>query len=274
MRTAIAASGWGGSQPEIMTRIDLNSDVGESYGAYRIGADAEVLPHVTSANVACGFHAGDPRTMRETVALAKAHGVAVGAHPGLPDLVGFGRRAMEVSPQEAYDLIVYQVGALRGFAASAGVELQHVKPHGALYNMAAARPALAEAIARAVRDVDPGLALFGLAGSHLVAAGEALGLKTASEVFADRNYLPDGSLVPRSRTDALVSDAEEAVRRAVRMVGEGRVRAVEGEEMAIRADTVCIHGDAPGAAEFARRLREAFTAERVELRAVGRGGGR
>jgi UPF0271 protein len=255
-----------------MPQIDLNCDMGESFGAYRIGADAEVLPHVTSANVACGFHAGDPRTMRETLAAAAAHGVAVGAHPGLPDLAGFGRRAMDVAPQEVYDLVVYQVGALLGFAAAAGVRVQHVKPHGALYNMAAAQPALAEAVARAVRDVDGGLTLYGLAGSHLLSAGAAAGLRTASEAFADRGYLADGSLVPRRRPDALVTDAGEAVRRALRMVREGRVRSVEGEEVPLRADTLCIHGDAPGAAEFARRLREAFVDAGVAVRAVGRGG--
>src|SRR5690606_26016961 len=179
--------------------IDLNCDLGEGFGAYRIGADEEILPHVTSANVACGFHAGDPRTMRLTLAAARERGVAVGAHPGLPDLAGFGRRAMEVSPEEVYDLVVYQTGALLGFARAARTELQHVKAHGALYNQAAARPDLADAVARAVRDVDPGLVLFGLAGSHLVAAAEALGLRAAREAFADRHYRADGSLVPRSR---------------------------------------------------------------------------
>lgn len=253
-----------------MHQIDLNCDMGESFGAYRIGADAEVLPHITSANIACGFHAGDPRTMRGTITAADAHGVAVGAHPGLPDLAGFGRRVMDVTPEEVYDMVVYQVGALRGFASAAGVELHHVKPHGALYNMAAAQPALAAAIARAVRDVDPGLVLFGLSGSHSITAAAELGLKTASEAFADRNYLSDGTLVPRRRSDAMVTDAAEAVERAVRMIREGLVRSVEGEDIALRADTICIHGDAPGAAEFARRLRGAFTAAGILVRAVGR----
>jgi UPF0271 protein len=254
---------------EPMTVVDLNCDMGESFGAYRIGADEEVLPHVTSANIACGFHGGDPAVMRRTVAAALAHGVAVGAHPGLPDLVGFGRRAMDITPEEAYDLVVYQVGALAAFAAAAGTRLAHVKPHGALYNMAAASPSLAEAIARAVRDVDAGLALFALAGSHLVRAGEAAGLRTASETFADRAYMADGALVSRKRPDAMVTDTGEAVRRAVRMVREGVVRAVSGEEVAIRADTICIHGDGAHASEFARALRAALEEGGIAVRAVG-----
>jgi UPF0271 protein len=244
--------------------------MGESFGAYQIGADDAVLPHVTSASVACGFHGGDPAVMRRTVAAALRHGVAVGAHPGLPDLVGFGRRAMEITPEEAYDLVVYQVGALLGFTAAAGVPMQHVKPHGALYNMAAADAALADAIASAVRDVDRGLVLFGLAGSELVAAGERAGLRTASEAFADRAYTSAGALVSRRREGALVTDEEEAVRRALRMVLVGRVRSIDGDDVPLRADTICIHGDGAHAAEFARRLREAFEAAGVAVAPVGR----
>jgi len=251
-------------------RIDINCDMGESFGAYTIGADTAILPHVTSANIACGFHGGDPATMRATVSAAKALGVAIGAHPGLQDLAGFGRRAMQVTPQEAYDLIVYQVGALLGFARAEGVELQHVKPHGALYNMAVAQPALADAIARAVHDVDRGLVLFGLAGSRMLTAAEHAGIASASEAFADRNYLHDGALVPRTRPDALVSDAEEAVRRVVRMVKEGVVADVDGEDIPIRADTVCIHGDGAHAAEIATRLRAGLEAAGVEVKAMGR----
>jgi 5-oxoprolinase (ATP-hydrolysing) subunit A len=250
-------------------RVDLNCDMGESFGAYTIGNDAAVFPHITSANVACGFHGGDPATMRRTVAAARAHGVAVGAHPGFPDLVGFGRRNLDVTPEEAYDLVVYQLGALLGVAAAGGVRVQHVKPHGALYNMAAGRADLSEAIARAVADVDRGLVLFGLAGSPMIAAGEAAGLRTASEVFADRHYMPDGTLVSRRRADAHVHDADEAARRTVRMVREGRVASVDGGDVAVRADTVCIHGDGPHAAEFARGLRAALEAAGVEVRAVG-----
>jgi len=246
-------------------RLDINCDMGESFGAYQIGADKAVMPYVTSANIACGFHGGDPAVMRATIAEAKARGVAAGAHPGLPDLAGFGRRAMQVTPQEVYDLIIYQVGALLGFARAAGVELRHVKAHGALYNMAAAQPPLADAIARAVRDLDARLVLFGLAGSHLLAAAERAGIPSASEAFADRNYLHDGALVPRSRPDALVSDVDEAVRRVVRMVREGVVADVEGEDIPIRADTVCIHGDGAHAAELAQKLRRGLEAEGIEV---------
>ncbi|HEY9225191.1 MAG TPA: 5-oxoprolinase subunit PxpA, partial [Gemmatimonadaceae bacterium] len=230
-------------------RIDLNCDMGESFGAYRIGADDDVFPFITSANVACGFHGGDPTVMRTTLAKAKAHGVAVGAHPGFPDLIGFGRRNMDLTPDDVYDLVVYQVGALLGFAIAAGVELQHVKPHGALYNMAAAKRELAAAIARAVRDVDPQLLLFGLPGSHLISEAESAGLATAGEAFADRNYMRDGSLVSRRRPDAQVHDADEAVRRAIRMVREGKVTSIDGDDISLKVDTICLHGDGPHAAE-------------------------
>jgi len=256
-----------------MLRVDLNCDMGESFGAYRIGADDEVLPFVTSANVACGFHGGDPAAMRRTIANAKTHGVAVGAHPGFLDLAGFGRRNIDVTPEETYDLVVYQVGALMGFARAAGITLQHVKAHGALYNMAVGREDLAAAIARAVRDVDSGLAMFGLPDSHLVTAADAVGLRAVNEAFADRNYMPDGSLVSRRRPDAHVTDVAEAARRAIRMVREGRVRAVGGSDIPIKADTICIHGDGPHAVEFAKQLRAEFEAAGVEVRAVGRGKG-
>ena len=251
-------------------RVDLNCDMGESFGAYRIGADDAVFPFITSANVACGFHGGDPAVMRSTIAQARDRGVAVGAHPGLPDLIGFGRRTMDVTPQEVYDMVVYQTGALAGFAQAAGVVLQHVKAHGALYNMAVARADIAAAIARAVRDVDSGLRLFGLPGSHLVKEGEAAGLTTAREAFADRNYMPDGSLVSRRRADAHVDDVRVAVERAVRMVREGAVCAVDGKDIAIKVDTICIHGDGPHAAEFAQALRAGFEAAGIAVRAVGR----
>jgi UPF0271 protein len=252
------------------TRVDLNCDMGESFGAYQIGADDAVFPFITSANVACGFHGGDPTVMRVTVARAKEHGVAIGAHPGLPDLIGFGRRSMDVSPDDAYDMVVYQVGALMGVARAAGVELQHVKAHGALYNMAATKPDLAAAIARAVRDVDRELIFFGLPGSHLISEAESLGLTTACEAFADRNYMPDGSLVSRKRSDAHVHDAAETVARAIRMVREGKVRAVDGTDVALRADTICLHGDGPHAVEFAQTLRTAFERERIDVRSLGR----
>jgi UPF0271 protein len=251
-------------------QVDLNCDMGESFGAYTIGADEAVFPFITSANVACGYHGGDPAVMRTTIARAKERGVAVGAHPGFQDLIGFGRRQMDVTPSEAYDLVVYQVGALMGFARAAKVELQHVKAHGALYNVAAVNRELAAAIANATADVDRALVLFGLPGSHLVSEGEKAGLRTASEAFADRNYMPDGSLVSRRRADAHVHDADEAVRRAIRMVKEGCVRAVDGTDVSLRADTICIHGDGPHAAEFAERLRSAFEYEGIAVRAPGR----
>lgn len=248
-----------------MPTVDLNCDMGESFGAYRIGADAEVMQYITSANIACGFHGGDPGVMRATVRSALEHHVAIGAHPGLPDLVGFGRRTMDVSPQDAYDMVVYQIGALIATAAALGGRVAHVKPHGALYNMAVAKPPLADAIARAVHDVDEGLVFFGLAGSPMIAAGEKAGLRTASEVFADRNYMPDGSLVPRSRPDAMVHTAEAAVRRAIGMVQRGTARSVDGAEIAVRADTICIHGDGAHAGEFARSLRQGLEAAGVEV---------
>jgi len=251
-------------------RVDLNCDMGESFGAYRIGADDSVFPFITSANVACGFHGGDPTVMRTTLMRARELGVSVGAHPGLPDLIGFGRRTMDVTPDEVYDLVVYQVGALLGFARATGVEMRHVKAHGALYNMAAVKRELAAAIARAVRDVDRALILFGLPGSHLISEGAAAGLPTAGEAFADRNYMSDGTLVSRRRPDAQVHDADEAVRRAIRMVREGKVAAVDGTELSMQIDTICIHGDGPHAADFGRRLRGGFEAAGIAVTSVGR----
>jgi len=197
--------------------VDLNCDLGESYGAYKLGNDEAILPFVTSANIACGFHAGDPAVMKKTVRLALQHQVAIGAHPGLPDLVGFGRREMAVSPEEAFDMTLYQIGALAAFVQAEGGAMHHVKPHGALYNMAAVTPALAEAIAEAVYRVNPELVLYGLAGSALIKAGQKLGLRTANEVFADRTYQPDGTLTSRRLPNALLSDPQEAIRQVVRV---------------------------------------------------------
>jgi len=249
--------------------IDLNCDMGESFGLWRMGDDEAILAHVTSANIACGFHAGDAATMRRTVRAAVARGVAVGAHPSLPDLQGFGRREMRVSPQEAYELVLYQIGALEAFVRPEGVPLQHVKPHGALYNLAARDPGLATAIAQAVRDFDRGLIVFGLAGSALVRAGHEAGLTVASEVFADRTYQADGSLTPRGRADALIHDLDAAIVQVKRMVLDGEVRAVDGSVVKIDAGTLCIHGDAPGAALFAKAIREELETAGVSVRAVG-----
>lgn len=248
-----------------MYSIDLNSDLGESFGAYVIGNDAEILKHVTSANIACGFHAGDPVVMDKTVALAIANGVSLGAHPGMPDLVGFGRRKLDIKPSEAYAMVVYQVGALLAFAKAKKAKVQHVKPHGALYNMAGKDAVLAEAIAKAVYDVNPDLILYGLAGSQLIIQGDKVGLKTASEVFADRTYQPDGSLTPRSQADAMVTDEDESISRVLRMIKEGVVRAQNGEDVPVRADTVCVHGDGVKALAFAAKIRRTLTEQGIQV---------
>ena len=250
--------------------IDLNCDMGESFGAWSMGVDAAVLQYVSSANVACGFHAGDPQIMRRTVAGALERGVAVGAHPAFQDLHGFGRRAMQVAPEEAYALVLYQVGALSGFCRALGGQLAHVKPHGALYNMAAKDALLADAIARAVRDFDPRLILFGLAGSELVHAGRRVGLPTANEVFADRTYQGDGTLTPRNRPGAMIRDVSAALAQVERIICHGRVLALDGTEVAIEADTVCIHGDEPDAAQFARELRVLLGQLGIAVRAPAR----
>jgi UPF0271 protein len=246
--------------------IDLNSDVGESFGAYRIGDDATVMRSITSANVACGFHAGDPAVMRETVRLAREAGVAVGAHPGFPDLVGFGRRELRASPREVEDLVLYQIGALAAIAASEGVALVHVKAHGALYNMAARDRALADAVARAVAAFDRALVLFGLPGSELLRAGAAAGLGVASEGFADRAYAADGSLLPRTAQGSLIHDPDEVVARSLRMVTAGQVTAADGSTLSFPVDTLCVHGDTPGAAELTRRLRAGLEAGGLAVR--------
>lgn len=248
-----------------MYKVDLNSDLGESFGAYTIGLDSQVVQYVSSVNVACGYHAGDPLVMDKTVAAAKAAGVAVGAHPGYPDLMGFGRRNLVCTPAEAKAYVQYQMGALLAFCAAHGVPLQHVKPHGALYNMAAKDEALAAGIAEGIASVDKNVILLGLAGSKLLSAGRAAGLRVASEVFADRAYQADGSLVPRSKPGAVIHDADEAIARTVRMVKEGKVTAITGEEVAIEAHSICVHGDNPDAVEFVRRIRARLEAESVTI---------
>jgi UPF0271 protein len=250
-------------------RVDLNSDVGESFGAYSIGQDPILLPNVTSANVACGFHAGDPGVMRATVALAKQHGVAVGAHPGFPDLVGFGRRDLCATPREVEDFVVYQIGALAAIAAAQGVRLQHVKPHGALFNMAVRDAALADAIARATASVDRSLILFGLPASELIRAGERAGLRTAREAFADRAYDPDGTLVSRRLPGAVIHDVSAVEARVVRMATDQSVVAVDGSVVRLEIDTICVHGDTRGAAELAARIRRALEASGVQVKPVG-----
>lgn len=248
--------------------VDLNCDLGESFGAYKKGNDEEILEHVTSANIACGFHAGDPATMRKTVQMAIEKNVEIGVHPGLQDLIGFGRRNMDISTQEAYDLVVYQIGALQGFVTAEGGKLQHVKPHGALYNMAAKNPSLAEAIAEAVYKVNSELILFGLAGGELLKAGEKAGLRTASEVFSDRTYQSDGTLTPRREPDALITDREVAVKQVIRMVKEQQVQSMQNEDISITAETICIHGDGTAALEFAKYIRESLEQADIQVRKI------
>ena len=248
--------------------VDLNCDMGESFGAWTLGQDAEIMPLITSANVACGFHAGDPGVMRQTVRRALAQNVAIGAHPGLPDLVGFGRRTMDISAEEAFDITVYQLGALAAVVRAEGGQLHHLKPHGALYNMAATSAPLAEAIAEALYKVQPELMLYGLAGSELTKAGEKIGLRTAHEVFADRTYQANGTLTPRRQPDALITSPEAAIAQVLGMVQGGWVRTQQGSEVAIRADTVCLHGDGAHALEFARQLRTALANACVQVLAA------
>jgi UPF0271 protein len=247
--------------------IDLNSDLGESFGPWKMGQDEALMTSITSANVACGFHAGDATVMRQTIALAKRHGVAVGAHPGFQDLQGFGRREMHVSASEVEDLVLYQVAAMAGVAAAEGVRLQHVKAHGALYNMAARDAALARAIARAVVAFDRSLILFGLPNSPLLAEGERAGLQVAAEIFADRTYEADGSLTSRRVAGSVIHDPAVVVQRAIDMVSTRRVTATNGTTITLDARTLCLHGDTPGAAELARQIRSALEAAGIAVKA-------
>jgi 5-oxoprolinase (ATP-hydrolysing) subunit A len=250
-------------------RIDLNCDVGESFGVYHGGNDAELLRHVTSANIACGFHAGDPAMMRKTVRLALEHNVAIGAHPGLPDLVGFGRRNMQVTPREVYEMVLYQMGALHAFVRAEGAKLSHVKPHGALYNMAARDRELATAIAEAVQRFDPSCQLVGLAGSELIHAGDALGITTVGEAFADRAYETDGSLTPRDQPFAVLCDPQEVANRVVSIVREGKVVTRQNTDLLIDARTICIHGDSPHAIHLVQAIREQLQAAKIEVAHFG-----
>jgi len=249
-------------------RVDLNADVGEGLGPWPMGDDAALIPLVTSVNVACGAHAGDPLTIERTVRLAASRGVAVGAHPGYPDLVGFGRRDLDMAPDELEASIVYQVGAVAAFAADAGVPLRHVKPHGALYNATARDSALAGIVARAVARVSPSLLLVGLAGSKLIAEGQRAGLRTASEGFADRAYEADGTLRSRRLDGAVHADPVVVAAQALSIVRDGHVRSLDGANVPVRADTICIHGDSPGATDFARAIREALASAGVTVAAL------
>ncbi len=253
-------------------KIDLNSDVGESFGRYELGLDREVIPLITSANIACGYHAGDPAVMRRTIRLAKQHGARVGAHPGLPDLAGFGRRNMDASLEEIRDYLTYQIGALQAFATQEGVRLQHVKPHGALYNMAVGNPAIWEASAGALAGLDRDLILVVMAGPNrgeLEAMAARHGIRAAFEFFADRAYNPDGSLVSRREAGAVIHDHRLASERVLRMAAEGEVVARDGSRIALRADTVCVHGDNPSAVDLARKIRQDLQRAGVEVAPLG-----
>ena len=249
-----------------MVSIDLNCDLGESFGSYTIGMDDQVIPYISSANVACGFHASDPLTMAHTAALCRKHGVSVGAHPGFPDLLGFGRRNMAVSPEEAKAYVQYQLGALWAFCREQGLPLQHVKPHGALYNMAGKDYTLARAICEGVQAVDPKLIMLVLSGSQMQRAAQDTGLRVAREVFADRAYEEDGSLVPRTKAGAMISDEDLAVSRVIRMIRHGCVTTVTGRDIPIQADSVCVHGDGPKALLFVQKLHQALEEEEIQIR--------
>lgn len=251
-----------------MYYVDLNSDLGESFGNYTIGMDEEILKYVSSANVACGWHGGDPLVMEKTVSLAKKFGTAVGAHPGFPDLMGFGRRNMTISPEETKAYMKYQLGALMAFTQSKGMKIQHVKPHGAFYNMAAVDMNMARAMCEAVYEVDKDIIFMGLAGSKMIAAAEEIGLTTASEVFADRAYNDDGTLVSRKLPGAMIKDKDLAIKRVVRMIKEGKVETINGKDIAIKADTICVHGDNPKALEFVKNIRETLLAEGVTIQSL------
>ena len=248
-----------------MYKVDLNSDLGESFGRYTLGMDADILQLVSSANVACGYHASDPLVMNKTIAMAKEAGVRVGAHPGFPDLMGFGRRNMDVSPAEAKAYTLYQLGALDAFCKAHGVKMQHVKPHGAMYNMAGKDYALSKAICEAIYEYDKDLIVMALSGGELVHAAEDMGLKVAREVFADRAYEEDGSLVNRRKEGSMITDENEAIARVVRMIKEQKVTAITGKDIPIKADSVCVHGDGVKALAFVKKIRETLTAEGVEI---------
>ena len=250
--------------------IDINCDMGESFGRYSLGNDSAIMPYISSANIACGFHGGDPQVMAATVRLALAHGVAIGAHPGLPDLAGFGRRAMELTPKEIEAITVYQLGALSGFIRVAGGRLNHVKPHGALYNMACKDQAIAQSIARAVNRFDSNLILYGMAGSELVAAGTREGLAVAREVFVDRTYQVDGSLTPRQDPGALITNESDALKQLHRVIAQGKVCTVDGIDVDVKAETVCIHGDTPGALAFVQAIRQFSHNNRIAIKPVCR----
>ncbi|MDU4959473.1 MAG: 5-oxoprolinase subunit PxpA [Sporomusaceae bacterium] len=250
-------------------RIDVNCDMGESFGVYKLGYDEAAMPYVTSINVACGFHASDPLNMLQTVRLAKKYNLAIGAHPAFPDLVGFGRRAMAASAEEIFADVAYQIGALAGICQSQGLKLQHVKAHGAMYNLAEKDILIGSAIAEAIKSVDPSLYMVCSAASPMVAAAQKAGVRYVEEAFADRAYTAAGTLVPRSQPGAVIHDVDAVAERVVTLVKTGSVRAIDGTDIALKADTVCVHGDTPGAVEMIRQIRELLTQEGIALKAFG-----
>ena len=254
----------------LMPRIDLNSDLGESFGRYTLGRDEDIIPLVSSCNIACGMHAGDPLVMHRTVKNARAAGIAIGAHPGYPDLQGFGRRNMGLSPEDVYSYILYQLGALDAFCRSANTCIEHVKPHGQLYNTAAKDHELAAAIAQAVHDYNPHLVLVGLANSVLIEEGKALGLRCAQEFFADRNYADDGTLVPRSLPNACIHDEQYAIERIVHLIQDGAITSASGKLIDIEADTICVHGDNDHALQFVMRIRNTLEREHIDIISLAR----
>lgn len=253
-----------------MYEIDLNCDMGESFGAYIMGMDDKVIPYISSANIACGYHASDPVVMEKTIALAKKYGVAIGAHPGFPDLMGFGRRNMNVTPAEAKAYVQYQLGALDALCRAQGMTLQHVKPHGALYNMAGKDYSLAYAICEGVKEVNKDLIMLVLSGSQMQKAAQDLSLKVAKEVFADRAYEEDGSLVDRKKEGAMILDEEIAIARMIRLIKEKKVDAISGKTITMEADSVCVHGDGEKALLFVQKLREAFLKEEIQVKNLRR----
>ncbi|MCH7744953.1 MAG: LamB/YcsF family protein [Chloroflexi bacterium] len=248
-------------------KIDFNCDMGESYGMHKMGFDEEVIKYITSANIACGFHAGDPMWMRHTVRMAEENGVAIGAHPSYPDLNGFGRRDMSLTPEEAKNDVIYQLGALNAFTKAK--KLQHIKPHGAMYNKAVNDEPLARAICEAVLEVDPDLIILALAGSPWIKIAKDMGLRVAQEIFADRAMNADGTLVPRSQPGSVLHNIEEVLERSIKMVTEGKATAITGEEFEVQADSICLHGDTPGAVDMAKALKKGLEDAGVEIVPVG-----
>ena len=250
-----------------MQHIDLNSDLGESYGQWTLGDDAAILPLVSSANVACGFHAGTPDVILATLRAAAERGVAVGAHVAYPDLAGFGRRSMDIASEELFADVIYQIGALQGLAAAAGTRVRYVKPHGALYNTIAGNERQGQAVIDAIKAVDASLPLVGLAGSRILALARASGLNTVAEAFADRAYHRDGTLVSRREAGAVLHDPQQVAQRMLQLLTTGGVTSIEGEFTAIQADSLCVHGDSPGAIDMARQIRALLASNGIAIRA-------